>query len=766
VIKRPIVFITISFIAGILFYEYSSQIGLPAEAALVMIISVLLLKITNQPILIIFIITGFLLNMFANSSMQNSLTSKLAAQKPYVKITGAVSELPSYRFSKTKFSINSEHISAFKGNFLTQERVQVIIKGKLTVAMGDRLSVSGKLARPRKNEKTSLFYKHISAVVIAKQSDVKKQKTTSLLTIFSNKLAQNIKKAIYSAASKDTAGLLLGMTLGNTNNMTPELSESFRKNGLFHLVAVSGTNIGLIALFVAGALSFFGISKRVQAITIIAFIVVYSFATGLPASVLRASIMAVIVMISWLLRIKSDVVSALFASMLILLGLDPFLIHDIGFQLSFGAALGIILLYKKIRDLPFLPHGFIGEAAALTISAQILILPIIAYYFNQISLVSVFSNVAAMGLVAPITNLAAFGGLIHGLVPLLSKFLMSLAAVFTDILIRISYYFSSIGWSSMEIGSPSPLQLAAYYSIIFFLIFLPDKYKFFYQKLANRISPAAFALILMSISAVYFWLPRDLIADKRAKVAFFDVGQADSALVRSPEGATLLIDGGREDGQIIRHLRKERVGRVNFVMISHFEEDHAGGIYNVLQNYPVDYVLISEAGKKKILYKRIMRQIISRHIDYTTAYSGQRWRIKDLDVNILSPEKSNGEDFASTNDESTVAKITYGSVSLLFTGDLESTGQQELCDKNLQLDSDILKVPHHGSADSANGQFLNKVSPKAAVISVGENNSYGHPSKKEIKYLLKHRIKIYRTDNEGSVYVYSDGKNFQIVSEK
>lgn len=762
---KPISLLAISLVAGILLQEYTAGLDL-VITLIVLSIPVIFFIFFKQYILLAFLTAGFLLNMFAHYGMQNSQLLDLASSEGTIEITGAVREIPEFKYSRTKFSLDADKVKSSKKTIALNENVLVTLEGQADFAMGDRLSISGQIKKPPDNQKNYLYHKHISAIVITSKEDIKKLKTTSLLVKLSKLATNNIDKAVRSSsASKDTAGLLIGMTLGNTNGMSTELQDSFRDNGLFHLVAVSGTNIGLIILFMVVILKSLGVTKRVQALIILPFLVVYSFATGLSASVLRASIMATILVFSWILRIKTDGISALFASLLLLVSIDTFLIYDIGFQLSFGATLGLFLFYEKFRSLSILPAGTIGDGAALTISAQILILPLLAYYFNQLSIVSVFSNMATMPMVVPIINLAALSGIFVNIIPFLSKILMEMAVLVTDLLIFISYGFSSLNWSVVDIDSPSPFQLIAFYLFLLSLIFQPQFYKRLYEKIVSTFNPQIAFFIILVAATVYIWLPAQLWADKYLKTVYFDVGQADSSLLKSPEGATILVDGGSRDGPILRLLRKEHIARINLLIISHFEEDHAGGIVNVLKKYPVDYVLFSNAGSKKALFKEIAHHMKTANIDHSLAHRGQKWHLKDLSVDIISPENNTDIQDLPNNDGSLVARISYGKISFLYTGDIESTGQESLLEGDVSVKSSFLKVPHHGSADSANARFLEKVSPEVAVISVGRNNSYGHPSKKELKCLLRHKIKIHRTDKEGSVYVYSDKNTYRIETE-
>jgi competence protein ComEC len=254
-------------------------------------------------------------------------------------------------------------------------------------------------------------------------------------------------------------------------------------------------------------------------------------------------------------------------------------------------------------------------------------------------------------------------------------------------------------------------------------------------------------------------------AQRGVTVTFLDVGQGDTAVIRTPHGHGILIDGGpglRADGSgydmgervIIPYLRRVGIRKLAIIVLSHAHEDHAGGLRAVLRYVPTGGLLTFEVPNPPPQYQELIKICQQKNIAVVQAERGQRIMVDGVAIDILTPVNTA---FRELNEASVVVKVSYGQHSFLFTGDLEGMGEQALLTTMSDLHSTVLKVGHHGSAKGTSATFLSEINPALAVISVGRNNSFGHPSTEVLKRLQDRGIKMYRTDQNGAVVLKSDG---------
>ena len=273
-----------------------------------------------------------------------------------------------------------------------------------------------------------------------------------------------------------------------------------------------------------------------------------------------------------------------------------------------------------------------------------------------------------------------------------------------------------------------------------------------------------------------------LSSTKLLKVNFLDVGQGDSAFIETPEGHQILIDGGPGATvlQKLSSLMPFWDKTIDVVILTHPESDHMQGILNILQRYKVDYflwtgVIKNDAENKKLAVllekaKTPQSSLLAAMSNFTptkvlTVSAGQEIKAGNVLIDILFPfENLAGKEFKNTsNDTCVVSKITYGTESFLFTGDIDSTAEKQLVNSKENIISNVLKVAHHGSKYSTSDLFLENVKPEFAVIEVGAKNTYGHPTPEVLQRLEKFGIKMFRTDTNGDIEFVSDGNNIKLL---
>ena len=278
----------------------------------------------------------------------------------------------------------------------------------------------------------------------------------------------------------------------------------------------------------------------------------------------------------------------------------------------------------------------------------------------------------------------------------------------------------------------------------------------------------AIILILLFVSNIFAWLAvYDLSQPKLLEVTFFNVGQGDAIFIETPKRHQILIDGG-PDSTILEKLNEEMPfydRTIDLIILTHPEKDHLAGLLDVLKGYKVENILWTGVKREKTEFEEWQKLIKKEKANIFIAKIGQKVEFEKSYIYILFPfENLEGKEFKGTNNTSIVSKLVFDGNSFLFTSDIYKSIEGELIKRRLDIDSDILKVAHHGSKTSSSPEFIEKVSPEIAVIQVGKGNSYGHPHPKTLETLKKYGIKIFRTDLDSDIKIISNGKNYAVSS--
>ncbi len=265
--------------------------------------------------------------------------------------------------------------------------------------------------------------------------------------------------------------------------------------------------------------------------------------------------------------------------------------------------------------------------------------------------------------------------------------------------------------------------------------------------------------LIFSIALSFSMSPAGAGTSPLLKIHFLDVGQADSILVQSPTGKTMLVDAGNNDDgpMVVAYLKKQGIEKLDILVGTHPHEDHIGGLDDVIKNIDIGKLYMPKVSHTTKTFNDVLTAIKTKGLKVSTASAGVQLDLGgDMDAKMLAPK---GDSYDDMNDYSSVIKLKYKSTSFLLTGDAGEVSEGEMLSKGFDLNADILKVGHHGSRYSTSERFLKAVSPEYAVICTGKGNDYGHPHKETLGRLATARIKVYRTDMDGTVIASSDGKN-------
>lgn len=610
----------------------------------------------------------------------------------------------------------------------------------------------------------------------------------------------NITKTLYDKLDElyesEYSEFLKGILLGNSKNIDEQIKENFRVSSISHILAISGMHISYIIIGIEYFLEKIIASKKIRKYILIFILLFFLILTGGTVSCIRACLMTIINIISFNFHRKNNIVFSMFFSFIIIIFINPFYIFDIGMWLSFSATLGIIFFYKFFIKLfekrVNIKKNIIFEYMFISISAQILIFPIIIYYFNTFSLTFFISNILVSFFIGYIIGIGYISIFMSYLFPEITNFLIIIENGLIHILFKISELGNLIPFSKIYLSTPKFFTIILYYIFIcyfikifnknkfyFLKILLSKKYlnKFFYKKyvvfkntfsklfLKSRNSNKRKMLVLISI---LFIIVISIIVsfNKNLKVYFIDVGQGDSCLIITPQNKKILIDGGEGNSEkydkgknvVFPYLLDRRINKIDYLVISHFDNDHVGGLIYIIENLKVDKILLGIQTEENYQLNKVLELSKEKNIEIVILNSVDRIDIeKDVYIDILWPDKEKIINENKLNNNSLVFKFIYKNFSILFTGDIESIAEKEILEKyktNFEiLKSNVLKVAHHGSKTSSNLEFLEKVKPQIALIGVGKDNNFGHPNINVLERLENMNTKIYRTDLNGEIEI-------------
>ena len=635
---------------------------------------------------------------------------------------------------------------------------------------GDLIKIDGEYIIPSESRNYKGFdYRYLKTKKIYgtiktnNNINILKENNLNFILIVSN----NIRNYVINASDKllpaETSKLLIGILIGDKSGISENIINNFKISNLSHMLSVSGTHTSYIILGITYILNKSKISKKWIYIITIMILILFMFITNFTVSVTRACFMSIIILGANLLYRKQDFATSIAISLLIILVINPFSINEVGLQLSYLGTIGIILFNKNIKAIlnKTSINSKIIEILSVTISAQIIIIPIMIFRFNTLSLTFFISNVLA----SPFLGINIILGFITIFISLISFSLAEMFAILLNLslkaLIFISSFTAKLPLSSILIKTPYLISIVFIYCIVLMLNYIFTLYnsktnlRLFQKRLLKRENIKAFLVSILIIiilfntfSYFYSLIPKDL------KIYFIDVGQGDSCLVITPKNKKILIDGGEgKTDVLLSYLLDRRIKSIDYIIISHFDSDHCNGLIEVIQKLKIKNILISKQAYFCNEYKNIANLINSKKIRVTFVKQGDELSIdKNVNINIFYPPEN--LEYDDLNNNSIVTKLTYNKFTMLFTGDIEKSEENILNKyKSRDLQSSIIKIAHHGSKTSSSEEFIKAVNPKIALIGVGENNKFGHPNKKVLERLKNINCKIYRTDKMGEIEI-------------
>jgi competence protein ComEC len=550
--------------------------------------------------------------------------------------------------------------------------------------------------------------------------------------------------------SPDAKALVGGLAIGERDLLSPEMAENMKTLSLTHLVAVSGANLAIVMGVVYLLTAACALSRNTRFVTALLVMVAYVLVVGPESSVLRSATMATFVVVGlWLGRGTKPIISLAWA-VIFLLAIDPGLATDFGFSLSALATVGLLTMALPIYNWlsRYMPR-LIAIGIAASFSAQLATTPVLLMLQPSIPIYSVLANLIVEPVVAPVTVLGILALILAYPLPVLSSALSYVASLGTWWITLVATEVS--GWPAARVHFVAgPVGVALASLIVLLSLGLYQKRL---SKYRTGIAASLVGIMLFSAS----WSSADQIRfqvfDGEWDVVNCDVGQGDALVVRS-QGVVALIDVGREPEPIDKCLDNLQVTKIDLLVITHFDADHAGGIYGALNNRYVETAIISGFADDRPLVSLVETALAQSKVEVLTGFAGMGGKLGELKWRVLAPT-AKATEAKDSNDASVIVSFTGAGYGLLALGDLGGVGQTRLMRNAGGVLNELsgmpllLKVAHHGSADQST-ELFRLLSADIAIFSVGQN-PYGHPTKKALDQAALSGSRIVRTDQLGSI---------------
>lgn len=583
----------------------------------------------------------------------------------------------------------------------------------------------------------------------------KKEKTLQWINDFREKIIIKHSKYLESPNLEVLGGIVFG---DDAVSPPDNIRQSFINSGLLHILAASGMNVAFIFSFFYFFLNLIRIPYKVNISIGIVMVLVYSLMTGLGASVIRATFMLVFVLIGKLIDRDAHSISLLAFVAFLMLLYNPMYINDVGFQLSFIVTFGLLVMTPYLVRSKNRFINWVVGTVSIPIIAQLWVMPIQIFYFNNISLYSVFANIMSV----PILSVISFGGFVGSLIANITpEFVIRIFDFVLNpmitILVNISDFWGKLPHAALQTTHPSVFQILLYYAILLNITALFEKQ--FRDKLLTKLTLPVLILALL--------LTQISIPNKNLEITAFDVGNADAFLIKTPANKYLMIDtakngynGGKSQAKmlILKYLMDRGIKEVDTIIVTHFDNDHCGGAYDLIKDLRVKNLYVNDLEHDSTAAKLIYDIARKKGVNVVLASNNQNVLEEGgLKItNYMTPDTKGVGD----NEASVVTLLKYKDFSMLFTGD---SGVQtfEGLKQYLPQNITVLKVGHHGANGVVDSRMKKYLNPEYSLISTGPNK-FGHPSIYTLEVLKD--TKVLRTDVDNSILFSVNEKGYEALA--
>lgn len=759
--KRPLLYVLTFYIFGILLGQLKELSFVAIFFIPIIVFTFLLYKYYMWKVILIFPLATLLGIVMLNLNIKPSNNFIEQNVNKNVEVLARVIDVDYTSTGKQKVILKTDSITIDNLKLNTKLKIQAILGSDIEVEFGQIVLASGKLEAfdfPRNpggfNEKLYMQTKRIDYKMFAEI--LNKGKIINSFDRYIYKFHKKVRNIYENILPLKEASVLEAMLLGDKQNLDTSIKEIYRKSGISHILAISGLHISIISALLWLILDTIKLNKRISSTIVLTVLIVYCIFTGNSVSTTRAVIMIGIVLFGNIIYHQSDIYTSIATAAFVLLIYQPLYLYNVGFQLSFGAVISIIVLSPVLERLYFIPKP-IRLYLVSTLTASLGTYPIIAYHFNTISVIGVIVNL----LVLPLASILVCFGIISTIVSFIwlefGKFLCGIVYFILIFYENICTIASNIPFSQIITGQPNLILIFIYYTIILTIVYYCYLNKQKRQRLKKHM--VCLQISLLAIAVVVIFKPKSL------EIVYLDVGQGDSIAIHTAKNKNILIDGGGnisrqldEDNTgtqiVLPYLRYKGINKLDCVFISHPDGDHIIGILELLDYIKINQIFIADTDTKNDLLEILEMKASKYNVPINKLSKGN---IVKVDNSILFeciyPVKHMLIDNEDYNNSSLVLYMDYNNSKFLFTGDIEKEAEDRIIDDYKKLNTDILKVAHHGSKTSSTQNFVDMVKPKVAIISSGKNNYYGHPHREVVDRYKSINSKIYNTAYDGAILI-------------
>ncbi|MFA5074337.1 MAG: DNA internalization-related competence protein ComEC/Rec2 [Nitrospirota bacterium] len=805
--------ITLAFIAGLLlahgflYFPYSiiivSVCGIITAGVLVWRKRV----ITNQILLVSFsLLIGFIAYLHSAAWLPaDHYTRFVKPDSAFHTITGVISSSLDRHADRTAFLMN---LSALDGVPVSGKIRVSIREGAAPVGQGDIIRIHAKLMRPKgyKNpdgfdypaylQRKGVFY--TAGIRDFTKLEILHRGTGIFRTI--QDWRERIRQSFLNSITGSGGAILQAMVIGEEGELTEELRDQFMAAGVTHIISISGSHLGMVAIFCFGLLKglmfllpqrpyhFITLHmdpKKIAAFLTLPLVIFYTFLAGGQVATIRSLIMISAGLFALILDREHAILHSLAYAALILLIADPQAIFDISFQLSYISVLVIGFVVIVWNDRKIEPQNRTRKVISSTIvliaiscAVSLATGPLVAHYFNQFSFVGILSN----SIIIPFAGLVVVPlGLFSGILSLTTHELpfAGILQIICEAFVNTVSFFASLPFGEFHLPAPGVFWLSIYAMfLVSIAVITRAKLRAAFHPLENTQRGPRAALITLTICLIIlislFGYP--LLSQKTTEVHFPDVGQGDCSFIMLRSGKTILIDGGgtfenRFDvGRrvLAPYLWNKGIRHIDLVILSHPHPDHMNGLLAILKKFTIDEVWESEQYPDLPGHNEFRRILDERNIVHKIVQSTSiAYQLGEADLQVLHPDKqfkaNDRQAYAQENNRSLVVRIAFDNISCLYPGDIGRGAEEYLVKMKREIGCAILKVPHHGSKNSSSELFVAATHPRIAVITVGTGNPYHHPAHEVVARYQRQGAKIRRTDQDGAVIIRIKGNQLETV---
>ena len=751
-------------------------------------------KLLLTAALMILALLGGIIRYQAAVPVVNDKSIQFYNDKTAIELKGTVSRAPDVRDKSTHLYLSGLEMKTPEGWQKLNGEILIFVPRFPIYNYGDELLIKGKLETPQAidnfNYPGYLANQGIYSTMLSPKTYLigtgKGFRPLAWVYALRNRLSE----AMAATIPEPQASVAQGMILGIKSNVTPDLQNNFIKSGTVYILVISGSQFNIVAgILLATGIWLFGKRRFFYIWPALGAIWIYALLTGMGPPAIRAAVMVSIFLFADLLGRQKSAMTAIGFAAAVMAAITPKILGDASFQLTFLSVAGIALITprlqawgKKIIAAKLGEEGFfvktvnwVADSLCVTLGVTIAIWPLMVYYFGIFSLVSPLASLLVLPalpyLLGSGTMAAVFG--IY-LLPF-GQIVGWLAWLAASYMLLVINGFAKLTFSAIDVGTISPALVWGYFAALALIMWLIPNRKTvgaFFSRTASTLDkvPKKWAVPSLLVVAILMSTAAYAMPDDRLHVSFLDVGQGDAILIQTPNHQDILVDGGPGAQAISQQLSKHLPfwdRTIELVVLTHPHEDHLTGLLEVLQRYKVKQVLYLDTSYTLPDEQEWLNLIQQKHIKSTLAKAGQEIDLGTTDTTMEVVNPTPGSTVPAM-DNGIVLKLSDEKISFLLTSDISADAEHDLITQRADVSCTVLKVAHHGSNDSSTAAFLAVADPKLAVISVGADNTFGHPGADTLRRLAAAvgADNIYRTDKNGTVECITDGTRLWVRTER